>query len=881
MRNRNQLLFLALIALLAGVSSARADNGSYNFSGGTFSAATTTGGVISVSGATLSTTGGQISFSCPITNYISSSYQVNWNCTGGTVTITTPDKSVAFSGTFVSGSMSFVPITTGSGRYSHTTYLYSFLGSFSGTITTGGRTQPVNGSVSQAVQSSTKIGTGSAPVTSGSFGWNSAYGPLLIADNSESRIVSSDSITGANLTSYGSAGVGTGQFSTISGVTEDAAGRIYILDSSLDRLARIDNLTGANWTQVGSKGTGSYHFNSPNGVRIDAAGKIWVADTGNNRIVRMDDMSGTNWTAFGSAGSGGNQFNSPSAIAFDALGRIYVADSENNRLVRFDDLTGKNWVSVTQVVSGGRSYPITAPSGVEVNAAGNIFAITGGTPAYLMQIPDITGANAVVSSWSAPLRSLSRSLSGTIYVAGSFAPGLAEVLNAAANGYFASNLGGAVSQPAVVHARPSPSPTPGDAVLSLPSLAFGNQNVGEPGPVQTVVLQNIGAAPLAIASIAASADYTVSSNCPASLGGAASCSVSVIFDPKLTGARPAKLSVTSNGAHPLVSSVLNGTGTAPRVVLLPASLFFNWALTATSSGAQTVTLTNTGTGPLTIQSIVATGDFTQSNNCGTAVRPGNGCTLNVTFHPTAAGTRAGAVTISDDATPTGAHQTVSLTGSGSATVPQFSVTPESIQFPEQAVGSTSAAQSITLKNVFTTAASLGTPAYPAGFKVTTTCGATLAGGASCTFQAAFAPTVAGPVSGVMSIPITGKPARYVTLSGTGTAAGQAPALSLTPALINFGQVALNDNPSQTITVTNTSGLPTAILSHSLTGAAAFTITGYNCPAILAGGARCRVQITFLVTSSTPFQNDSTLTIQEGSGTQTQVPVTGQAVLTTN
>jgi hypothetical protein len=316
-------------------------------------------------------------------------------------------------------------------------------------------------------------------------------------------------------------------------------------------------------------------------------------------------------------------------------------------------------------------------------------------------------------------------------------------------------------------------------------------------------------------------------------------------------------------------------------VLLPAALYFNPALTATSSGPQTVTLTNTGTGPLTIQSIVATGDFTQTNNCGTAVQPGNGCTLNVIFHPTAAGTRAGAVTISDDATPTGAHQAVSLTGSGSGTTPNFSVTPEAIQFPDQAVGSVSPAQTITLKSVFTIANSLGTPVYPAGFKVTTTCGTALAGGASCLFQAAFSPTIPGPVSGVMSIPITGRPTRYVILSGTGTAAGKAPALSLTPASINFGQAALGDNPSQTITVWNMSGLPTAIRSHSLTGAGAFTITGYNCPAILAGGAKCTVEITCLVTGTTPFQNDSSLTITEESGAQTQVPVTGQAVLATN
>jgi hypothetical protein len=61
------------------------------------------------------------------------------------------------------------------------------------------------------------------------------------------------------------------------------------------------------------------------------------------------------------------------------------------------------------------------------------------------------------------------------------------------------------------------------------------------------------------------------------------------------------------------------------------------------------------------------------------------------------------------------------------------------------------------------------------------------------------------------------------------------------------------------------------------GAPAFTITNYTCPAILAAGASCAVEITFLPVSTTPYDNSSTLTITEGSGAQTQVPISGQAV----
>jgi hypothetical protein len=61
----------------------------------------------------------------------------------------------------------------------------------------------------------------------------------------------------------------------------------------------------------------------------------------------------------------------------------------------------------------------------------------------------------------------------------------------------------------------------------------------------------------------------------------------------------------------------------------------------TSSPAQSVKLTNTGTAPITIFSIeiagVNPGDFSQTNTCGSTLNPGARCTVEVTFTPTAAG----------------------------------------------------------------------------------------------------------------------------------------------------------------------------------------------------------------------------------------------------
>jgi hypothetical protein len=101
---------------------------------------------------------------------------------------------------------------------------------------------------------------------------------------------------------------------------------------------------------------------------------------------------------------------------------------------------------------------------------------------------------------------------------------------------------------------------------------------------------------------------------------------------------------------------------APAVNLAPVSLSFADQAIATSSSAQSVTLTNTGSAALAISSIMASGDFGQTNNCGTSVAAGNNCTISVTFTPTATGTRTGAVTITDNAS--GSAQAVPLSGTG-------------------------------------------------------------------------------------------------------------------------------------------------------------------------------------------------------------------------
>jgi hypothetical protein len=105
-------------------------------------------------------------------------------------------------------------------------------------------------------------------------------------------------------------------------------------------------------------------------------------------------------------------------------------------------------------------------------------------------------------------------------------------------------------------------------------------------------------------------------------------------------------------------------GTSTTVSVSPTSLTFQSQSTGTSTPPQAVTLTNTGQAILTISGIGTTGDFTQTNTCGSSLPAGGSCVITVTFTPKAAGSRTGTLSITD--TASGSPQRVGLTGTGTS-----------------------------------------------------------------------------------------------------------------------------------------------------------------------------------------------------------------------
>jgi len=272
----------------------------------------------------------------------------------------------------------------------------------------------------------------------------------------------------------------------------------------------------------------------------------------------------------------------------------------------------------------------------------------------------------------------------------------------------------------------------------------------------------------------------------------------------------------------------------------PASLSFGSVAAGTASSSQPITLTNGGSGPLSISGITASGDFSQSNNCGSSLAAGSSCTVNVTFNPVLSGAVSGAITFADSAGTS--PQLVSLSGTG---VLPLSFKPAKLSFGSVAVGHTSS-KTVTVTNNQTTTIGLS-PSTSADYSVTGgTCGSSLAGGAKCTITVTFAPASSGVTQGALALATNGAFSPQVFgLAGTGTG-GPAVPLTFSPTSLALAKTAVGStSAAKVVTVTNSSG--SSVTITGLSGSSGFSAVGSGatpCGGALATGAKCTFSATF-------------------------------------
>ena len=285
------------------------------------------------------------------------------------------------------------------------------------------------------------------------------------------------------------------------------------------------------------------------------------------------------------------------------------------------------------------------------------------------------------------------------------------------------------------------------------------------------------------------------------------------------------------------------------------SISFGSVTVNTTSSAHGVTVENSGGGSLLIISVAVSGTyasrFAQSNNCGSSLAAGASCTISLTFRPNTTGLRIATLNILTSGS--GGKKNVSLNGVGvAAATPAAGLSPASLAFASQPVGTTSAAGTATLDNAGTAALSISsvtiTGTNPGDFAQTNNCGSSLPAGSTCTFSITFKPAASGSRTAWLSVAdnSAGSP-QTVSLSGTGTAASA----SLSPASLSFGNQSLNTKSgTQTATLSNGGNAALSLSSIALTGANAGDFAQTNtCGSSVAAGASCTVSVTFDPTAS--------------------------------
>jgi len=315
------------------------------------------------------------------------------------------------------------------------------------------------------------------------------------------------------------------------------------------------------------------------------------------------------------------------------------------------------------------------------------------------------------------------------------------------------------------------------ASFSPSSLAFGGQAINTTSVVKKVTLTSSGTTALMNISIAMTdanaKDFTETNNCAGTLNVGSKCTISVTFTPTLLAAENATLQVSDNAANSPQIVALGGTG-IPDVTLTPASSNFGSVPQGTSSVAKNFTLRNNQPFALSISNISFTGanenDFSQTDTCGSSLAAKSACTITVKFTPSLLGAESATLSVTGGSSGFSGTVTSTLSGTGIA---QTTVSPTSITFAPQKVGTTSGVHTITLRNNLLTALSITgssfTGADPGDFTVsTTTCGASLAAKSACTISVVFKPAATGTRTATLNVnDVANNSPQTVSLKGTG------------------------------------------------------------------------------------------------------------------
>jgi subtilisin family serine protease len=213
------------------------------------------------------------------------------------------------------------------------------------------------------------------------------------------------------------------------------------------------------------------------------------------------------------------------------------------------------------------------------------------------------------------------------------------------------------------------------AAVTPQNINFAGVVLGSSSRAQYVKLTNNQPTPLGMNGISISGAFAQTNTCGTAVGPLQSCNVLVTFTPVALGSHSGTLTINYNASNSPQTVTLAGTGVS-RVTLSPATLDFGGVVVGSTSLSRTASLMNSQKNAnLAITTVGASGDFTQTNNCGTQLGPSLTCVINVTFKPSAMGLRSGSVVITTNVPESPHVLRLSGTGLGLPDLTESSVNP--------------------------------------------------------------------------------------------------------------------------------------------------------------------------------------------------------------
>jgi uncharacterized repeat protein (TIGR02543 family) len=645
------------------------------------------------------------------------------------------------------------------------------------------------------------------------------------------------------------------------GLAVDGAGNLYIENNHLIRKVNasgvISTVAGGGSgcpAQTDSLGDGcpaiNATFSEPIGIAVDSAGNLYIADTGDNVIRKVNAAAIISTVAGnGTAGYSGDngpatsaQLLQPTYVAADSAGNLYITDANNhlslllsNNVIRRVNPSG----IITTVAGNGTpgysgdggpatSAQLQGPGGVAVDSAGNLYI----ADAYNSAIRKVNAGGIITTVAGTP---------GSFSYTGDNGPATSAHLNtpqdvkvdSAGNLYIVDMDDGAIRKVTVTSAL----------------LSFSSLNVGQTSSPQSVVVSDVGNAPLNFSPFTISSNFklaTVSDGCAAGtpLASGYDCDLGAEFAPLAPG-------------NPLTGSIT----VADDAFTTPQSVSLSGIAAGVTQYMLTTAVSPAGGGTVTPP--------TGNQNANAVV--------NLKAVPNAGYVFLG-WTGSAVANAASASTTITMTGPESVTanfVSTLSVAPSTIAFGTVYLA-TLTTKDITLTNNGTTAITITDPLLSIvqggnsfEFVAVNGCPKSLAAGSHCTISITF---VAGPFytpqTATLSIAdnAPGNPQK-VTLSATVID----PQASFNPISLSFGDQTVNTSATKTITLKNVGA--TALLLNGMTvmgtNAGQFTLTpASNCGSSVSPGGSCTISVTFKPVAKVSYSATLKVTDNTQSGTQT-------------